>query len=178
MRENCEECGRRAAAITFTEIGQAGKRAAKLCLACAEASGVPVSPTLENLEGTETLWDDLLHNLSQDRDREDSLACPGCGWTFADFEARGKLGCPQCYQTFMGDMTRLLKEFHGFNRHTGKIPYSIGRRIDVRRQILGVKEDIQFAISEERFEDAAHLRDEMRDLEIELTRLADGADAT
>ncbi len=172
MRENCEQCGRRAAAITLTEIGQAGKTVCQLCPICAEARGVPNSVPIGIGEGEESLWDDLLHKLSQERDKEDSLECPGCGLTYPDFEARGILGCPQCYQTFMGDMTRLLKEYHGSNLHSGKVPYSIGRRIDVRRSILGIKENIQIAISEERFEDAAHLRDEMRDLEIELTRLA------
>ena len=65
-------------------------------------------------------------------------------------------------------------EFHGANRHRGKVPYNIGRRIDIRRRMLGVKESIQLAVSEERFEDAARLRDEMRDLDEELQRLIAG----
>ena len=175
MRENCEQCGGRAAAVTLTEVGLEGKVVRKLCALCAEELGVPGDTLPLGNHQDDGRWDELLHRISQERIDEDSLACPGCGWTFGEFESRGKLGCPQCYQTFMGDMTRLLKEFHGADRHTGKVPHKIGRRIDMRRRILGVKDNIQIAIGEERFEDAAHLRDEMRDLDAELRRLVNGS---
>ena len=71
----------------------------------------------------------------------------------------------------MGDMTRLLQDWHGGQGHRGKMPRNFGRRIDLRRRIVGVKESIHLAVGEERFEDAARLRDEMKDLERELARL-------
>ena len=171
MREICEHCGEHEAQIHYTEIGSEGKHAYYLCVGCGLEKGVPIDPTHGVLLGSEETWAGLLHRFSQERDAGDSLACPECGWTFGAFETHSHLGCPHCYQTFMGDMTRLLKDFHGANRHRGKVPHRIGRRIDLRRRILGVKENIQMAIGEERFEDAARLRDEMRDLDEELQRL-------
>lgn len=172
MREICQACGLREAQIRYTEVKRGSRRTHLLCSACSLERGIPIDQPDSDLFDTREIWASVLHRFSHSREEdEDSLACPQCGWTYKQFESEAQLGCPQCYQTFMGDMTRLLKEYHGADSHRGKVPYNIGRRIDLRRRVLGVKESIQMAISEERFEDAARLRDEMHDLEEELQRM-------
>ncbi len=171
MREICEGCGTREARLRFTEVDGAGRRAALLCAECGIARGIPADELRGGRMDTRALWSEIIHRLADDRGAGAALACPDCGLTFADFERSERLGCPSCYQTFMGDMTRLLREYHGSEAHRGKMPRNFGRRIDLRRRILGVKESIQLAVSEERFEAAARLRDEMRDLEQEFGRL-------
>jgi protein arginine kinase activator len=169
MREICQICGQREAQIRFTEVRREGKDTLLLCAACGLERGIPLDPPQGELLDTREIWASIVSRFAASRaEEEDSLACPHCGWTFRRFEAEGRLGCPECYQTFMGDMTRLLKEYHGADRHRGKVPHDFGRRIDLRRRILSLKEGIQMAIGEERFEDAARLRDEMRDLDEEL----------
>lgn len=176
MREICEGCGTREARLRFTEVDGRGQRAALLCAECGIARGVPAEELRGERMDTRALWSEIIHRLADDRSAEAALACPDCGLTFSDFERSERLGCPRCYQTFMGDMTRLLREFHGREEHRGKMPRNFGRRIDLRRRILGVKESIQLAVSEERFEAAARMRDEMRDLEQELGRLLESAE--
>jgi protein arginine kinase activator len=171
MREICQDCGEREARIRYTEVRRGGKEARYLCAACSLERGLVLDGVEGELLDTRAIWASVVSRLSPGREQEASLACPACSWTYARFEDEGRLACPDCYQTFMGDMTRLLSEYHGADRHRGKVPYDIGRRIDLRRRVLGVKERIQIAIGEERFEDAARLRDEMRDLEEELQRL-------
>jgi protein arginine kinase activator len=176
MREICEGCGTREASLRFTEVDGSGRRAALLCAACGIARGIPAEELRGGRMDTRELWSEILHRLADDHNESEALACPDCGLTFADFEAGEHLGCPRCYQTFMGDMTRLLREYHGSEAHRGKMPRNFGRRIDLRRRILGVKESIQLAVGGERFEEAARLRDEMRDLELELGRLLEAGD--
>ncbi|MBN2171550.1 MAG: UvrB/UvrC motif-containing protein [Candidatus Krumholzibacteriota bacterium] len=176
MREICEACGRREAQLRFTEVRLDGKRTLQLCAQCAAERGVPVGLGDEALLDTERIWTSLLRRHAGEHGDE-SLACPRCGWTYVRFEAEGRLGCPQCYQTFQGDMTRLLAAYHGDSRHRGKVPHGIGHRLDLQRRIRSLKERIQFAVGAERFEDAARLRDEVRDLEKELQRLLGQAGA-
>lgn len=175
MREICEGCGAREARLRLIEVDGRGRRAALLCAECGIARGIPAEELREGRMDTRALWSEIIHRLADDRG-EEALACPDCGLTFADFERRERLGCPRCYETFMGDMTRLLREYHGSEAHRGKMPRNFGRRIDLRRRILGVKESIQIAVGEERFEAAARLRDEMRDLEQELARLLEAGE--
>ncbi|MBM4117552.1 hypothetical protein FJ251_07355 [bacterium] len=176
MREICEGCGAREASLRFTEVDGRGRRSALLCADCGIARGVPSAELRGERLDTRALWSEIVRRLADDRQADEALACPDCGLTFADFEASRRLGCPRCYQTFMGDMTRLLREYHGGDSHRGKMPRNFGRRIDLRRRIVGVKERIQLAVGEERFEEAARLRDEMRDLEQALARLAEGGE--
>ena len=173
MRETCESCGKHQASFRFTAMDGDGRRTSLLCVDCGVSHGIPREELGDGRLDTREIWDEIVQRLaSKDRDSQ-SLACPACGLTYVAFEQEGSLGCPGCYQTFMGDMTRLLREYHGREEHRGKMPRLHGRRIDLRRRMLGVKENIQIAVSEERFEDAARMRDEMRDLDIELTRLQD-----
>ncbi len=174
MRETCESCGNHQASFRLTAVDGEGRRTTMLCVDCGVDRGIPREELGGGRLDTREIWDEIVQRLAnKDRDNQ-GLACPECGLTYLTFEHEGVLGCPSCYQTFMGDMTRLLREYHGAEEHRGKMPRLHGRRIDLRRRMLGVKENIQFAVSEERFEDAARMRDEMRDLEIELTRLQDG----
>jgi protein arginine kinase activator len=179
MREICQGCGEQEASIRFTEVSREGRSSLELCQRCAVERGAVLSAGDAEMADTRQIWKRVMLEFSQSQpDRSDSgLACPACRLEFADFERESRLGCPQCYQTFMGDMTRLLKDYHGDSLHRGKVPYDIGRRIDLRRKILNVKESIHLAVRDERFEEAARLRDEVRDLEIELRRLLneDGA---
>lgn len=176
MREICERCGTREASLRFTEVDGRGRRSALLCAECGVARGIPGEELRGGRMDTRALWSEIVQRLAADRQADEALACPDCGLTFTDFEASQRLGCPRCYQTFMGDMTRLVREYHGSETHRGKMPRNFGRRIDLRRRIVGVKERIQLAVGEERFEEAARLRDEMRDLEQAMARLLEGGE--
>ena len=56
------------------------------------------------------------------------IKCARCGFTQADFKKAGRLGCPECYQTFSEALEGLLKTMHKGTRHVGKAPETV--RID------------------------------------------------
>ena len=94
----------------------------------------------------------------------EGLRCPACGFTQANFKKQGRLGCSVCYETFEPGLRPLLKAMHKGERHVGKTP----RRVVVKgspERIKQLEKELARAIKEERFEQAALLRDEIRSLE-------------
>ena len=91
----------------------------------------------------------------------DQLECPKCALTFEKFLDIGKFGCASCYDTFRGQLPNVLGKLHsGHSTHVGKMPVSFNELYAVKRKIEEVRTKMQEAVEEERFEEAAALRDE------------------
>ena len=109
------------------------------------------------------------------------LKCNGCGNTFEDIINTGKFGCENCYSTFEDRIDPILKRIHGSNRHIGRIGKITDQNImnelknnndkkvkkeEVKKDKLEeLKDNLKEAIKEERYEDAAKLRDEIKKME-------------
>ena len=91
--------------------------------------------------------------------------CPHCGLTYADFRKSGRLGCAQCYYTFKDSLSSLLKRVHGSSEHVGKVPALAGKEVAVSRTLKELREKLHRSIQKEEFEEAAKLRDRIRELE-------------
>ena len=138
-----------------------------LCPSCAESSG-DVAPAakfgpLKKLS-TEIL-EDLVSGLkspSEPSADPQSPVCPACGLTAEDFRMRGRLGCPRCYETLHDALSSLLEKVHDGKTHVGRYPGRTAKAepanlADLRRRLAD-------AIRDENYEDAAKLRDELREL--------------
>lgn len=90
--------------------------------------------------------------------------CPGCGRTYQDFRATGKLACAKCYQTFRNPVTKTLKQLHQNVEHTGKIPESGAVELKKKKQYAELKAQLQKAVSEENYEQAAILHRQLKAL--------------
>ena len=94
--------------------------------------------------------------------------CKCCGSTFSDIAKSGKAGCPECYKTFFDEFLPYLKRVHGSVKHTGK---ALSPAVDSAAQtgdtLEGLKEQLKTLIAEEKFEQAAVLRDKIREMEAE-----------
>jgi protein arginine kinase activator len=98
-----------------------------------------------------------------------TIKCPACGLTYADFKKIGRLGCGDCYNVFRKYLAPLLKRIHGSNQHIGKNPAKskiVPKLSKKKPGLLELKNQLQKAISEEAFEEAAHLRDQIKALEV------------
>lgn len=93
-------------------------------------------------------------------------SCPGCGLSFEIFRQHSVVGCRHCYEHFRETVTAVARNLHGSAAHHGKIPLNAADKL--RKRIARLQQQQRQAVEEERFEDAAAARDEIRRLRREL----------
>ncbi len=155
----CCVCKEREATVHLTQIADDKVQKVDLCEECAKAKGVN-DPTGFSLA-------DLLLGLGASQEIEQAagggeLKCPRCGFTQADFKKAGRLGCPDCYRTFAEALGGLLKTMHKGMRHTGKVPEALRHSRDLSDRLRLLQDKLAKAIAAEDFEEAAILRDEIK----------------
>jgi protein arginine kinase activator len=91
--------------------------------------------------------------------------CPDCGMKFVEFRNGGRFGCPHDYETFSEDLIPLLEGVHGTVNHTGKIPKNQPKAKASHNELTNLRKKLQNAIDQEKYEEAAALRDQIRQLE-------------
>jgi len=155
----CCVCKEKEATVHLTQIAGDNKQQVDLCEECAKTKGVD-DPTGFSLA-------DMLLGLGPSQEIEQAggeagLKCPACGFSQADFKKAGRLGCPACYQTFAEPLEGLLKTMHKGTRHAGKVPESLRQSRDLSDRLKQLQKQLAKAIAEEDFEEAAILRDEIK----------------
>jgi protein arginine kinase activator len=95
--------------------------------------------------------------------------CAVCGFNQADFKKTGRLGCSECYVTFAEGLGSLLKAMHKGTEHVGKLPERAQRTIALSQRMRTLTENLQKAVAAENYETAASLRDQIKQLESELS---------
>ena len=155
----CCICKEKEASVHLTQIAGDEMQKVDLCEECAKTKGVN-DPTGFSLA-------DLLLGLGASQEIEQAsggaeLKCARCGFTQADFKKAGRLGCPECYQTFSDALEGLLKTMHKGTRHVGKAPEALRKSKDASDHLKGLQKKLNKAIEEEDFEAAAALRDEIK----------------
>jgi protein arginine kinase activator len=155
----CCVCKEREATVHLTQITGDKMQKVDLCEACAKTKGVN-DPTGFSLA-------DLLLGLGASQEIEQAaggaeLKCPRCGFTQADFKKAGRLGCAECYRTFAEALGGLLKTMHKGTRHVGKVPEALRQSRDLSDRLRVLQEKLAKAIAAEDFEEAAILRDEIK----------------
>ncbi len=89
--------------------------------------------------------------------------CDCCGSSFDDILKSGKCGCPHCYEKFYEKLLPRIKNVQGGRiEHTGKTP-NAGKSSEDQTLIL--KEQLKTLIAEEKYEEAAVVRDKIKNLE-------------
>src|SRR5258706_8316837 len=165
----CCICKENEATVHLTEIKGDKVQKVDLCEECAKHKGVndPAGFSLA----------DLLLGLGASQDIEQAaggatIKCPKCGFTQADFKKAGRLGCPECYTTFAEALEGLLKSMHKGTRHTGKVPQALQQNRDLSDRLKTLQKKLAKAIEDENFEQAALLRDEIKQTTSKLTDVA------
>ena len=98
-------------------------------------------------------------------EKKASLICSFCGFSLYDFKKKGRLGCAKCYVTFRIYLKPLLKKIHGSTHHKGKLPSKVKDSVVIDNRLQTLRDRLKVAIELEEYEEAAHLRDEIRKLE-------------
>lgn len=157
-----KKCGRcsKPAVLHITELQQGEVQALHLCEGCAKEylSQAPSSSPEEPALSAES-------PSSEDLDELDQRICPSCGISFKEFRAQGRLGCPHDYIAFEDELLPLLENIHGETEHCGKIPKRAPDSSQQQFRLIKLRSELRLAVDEERYEDAARLRDEIRNVE-------------
>mgnify|MGYP000850981477 CR=1 FL=1 len=154
----CQKCGEREARISITQIVNNKKTQIHLCPQCAQQGGQadPVLALQKILMGMVD-WGSEPTGTGR--------SCPGCGLTEAELRKNGRFGCEKCYETWAPLVNTIINRVQGRTAHAGKIPISAGETARARRELDELRGKLQSAVREERFEEAAQLRDRIRGLE-------------
>jgi len=161
------KCGRcsKPAVLHITELRQGDVQALHLCESCAKEylnhsqSSKSDASAGSDADGNASVLEELDHKV-----------CPNCGIAFKEFRAQGRLGCPHDYVVFADELMSLLENIHGETNHVGKVPKRSPQASQLQFQLIKLRNELRSSVEEERYEDAARIRDSIRQLEENRSR--------
>ncbi|MCL2200231.1 MAG: UvrB/UvrC motif-containing protein [Defluviitaleaceae bacterium] len=171
----CEKCKKNPASVHMQQFMHGKKVELHLCQECAFKFDSP-----EMLVPLENIFKGFLDQINSKYLIQPGAPgkppvvrpakpCTRCGMTFNKFKTGGRLGCDVCYTSFAKEVEVLLKSVQGSTRHEGKYPRRMGAGLINKRQITELRASQKRAVEEENYEEAARLRDQIRDLESTAT---------
>jgi protein arginine kinase activator len=170
----CDRCGQRPATIHHTVIVNGQKQESHLCEVCFQQTGAAAEFSFPNLSIQNLLASFLGQEMPGKLVAPAEPQCKSCGMTYSQFAETGRLGCAQCYDELEPHLIPLIKRIHGTVTHGGKAPRRTGGLARKKRDLATLRHQLQMAVQNEQYEEAARLRDAIRQLEQELQAGGDG----
>ncbi len=159
----CQICKKNDATIHLTEISGGKRTEIHVCESCAVEqdiavkSHIPINELLSNLLASQPTEEEISGAAEQE------AVCPNCGFTLAQFQKEGTLGCPADYEVFEKMLLPLIEKAHdGGTTHVGKIPSSTPLDTKEQMQLLNLRQQLEAAVESEDYELAAKLHDEIK----------------
>ena len=161
----CDRCDN-PAAVHLLEIENGQTTEKHLCEQHAVAEGLAVQVTSVPEAPISELLNKFVMKAGSDADAAAALLCDQCGLTYEQFRKTGLLGCSGCYEAFGSALGTLLERAHGGEaQHVGKAPKKAGSNVVRQQRLTQLRRDLDDAVSNEQFERAAQLRDEVQQME-------------
>ena len=175
----CQECKKNKAVYFYSETVNGKSYSVALCDDCKKKivnGGIEIGGNLSY-----SLFDGLLfpsslglHSIYHEESRE--KRCNKCNSSFFELANGKREFCPECYSVFHNEISQLLLNIHGADRHVGKRPGNVytknassekSKDSPLKEDIFiseieKLKNDLDKAIKDERYEDAAAIRDEIK----------------
>lgn len=179
----CENCGKNEANVKYTQIINGVKKEMILCEECAKEKGITnmdFNMPISFSSFLSDIFDDYNDaSFLPEITKPNKLKCKKCGLTYDEFINTGKFGCENCYNTFSDKIDYLVKNLHGSAKHIGRKPKFIKENesevVKENKNIVEenkeeskldkLKRELKEAIKDERYEDAAKIRDEIKKIE-------------
>lgn len=170
----CNICGTQEATIHLTEIVNSQMMEIHLCEACAQEKGTDFKTHFNLADFLSGLSDTTKAAKNAPAAKKPSARCPECGMTYDEFAKSGRLGCAECYEAFSKLLIPLIKRIqrsltHAGKRPTGEKPLQKG----VAHDLKILHERLAKSIRQEEFEEAARIRDEIRQFEEKIKKKKD-----
>jgi protein arginine kinase activator len=178
----CDVCENEAT-VFLTQIINGQMTTVNLCDACSKAKGVTDEAGFGLAEAFLSSHPPSSHTAPEP-------ACEACGFTASQLKKIGRMGCPECYNTFREGLDNLLRAMHKGTTHKGKVPARTSLIPDIpppvkrppppasseppaqpppapqpqlpaKPTVVQLREQLENAVREERYEDAAALKKEI-----------------
>lgn len=158
----CEKCGINHATTHIRSVVNGVAKELNLCSKCAADYGY-TSIHHNSLAG---MLASMFADAPQIHSAENEERCPVCGSDFSDIANSGKVGCAECYKVFSNRLMPYLKRVHSSTKHAGKVPNSAPLMVKPDKETVeGLRIELNRLVSEEKYEQAAVIRDKIRKLE-------------
>ena len=161
----CEKCLKNHATTHIKSVINGVVYEMNLCSECAQKSGYgnighnSLSEMLASMLG-----EGMVKRLSHDE-----KSCSFCKTSFADIAKTGKVGCANCYEEFKSELLPYLKRIHDATKHTGKVPNSAPLIVRPQEEsVEALKAKLASLVAEEKYEEAAVIRDKIKEKESEI----------
>ena len=158
----CEKCNKNIATTHIHTVVNGVSKEMHLCSQCAANEGF--HSAIDG--GFNSMLATMFGETSALNSKGKEKRCECCGSTFNDIALTGKAGCPDCYKTFYNEFLPYVKRVHGSVKHIGKTPETSGKNENKENSsIVALKTELSRLIAEEKFEQAAVIRDRIKELE-------------
>ncbi|MCM1284991.1 MAG: UvrB/UvrC motif-containing protein [Acetobacter sp.] len=174
----CQHCNQNEATTHIKRNINGQREEMHLCSECAKELGVMEEFKMPSMSEflSESLFGSLLGSgASAMNSIAEIERCRTCGSSFDDIVNSGHIGCSDCYDKFSERLEPSIRKIHGKTKHLGKfISYTQqdekknkfnNKDIEKENPVEALKKDLEQAVKEQRFEDAATLRDKINELE-------------
>jgi len=152
----CDVCGA-PAVFHDTRVFNGKTKTVNLCEEHAIAAGVEIGPHSITISLTPASLGDLVSTTQR--------KCPDCGMTIRAYKEKSLLGCPECYVTFEDQLLPVIASLQEKRtQHVGRTPRRASADIDRHISIRRLLTQLERAVAQEAYEEAADIRDTLRDL--------------
>jgi protein arginine kinase activator len=164
----CDFCDQKAT-VFLTQLVEGQMKKVCLCDQCAKERGVtdPTGFSLADLllggaaaAGITT----PAVGKSQSSPAGGGRKCPTCGFTLDDLRRVRRFGCSDCYGTFTEEVGQMVRGMHKGTSHLGKVPAGLMAMQVLHQRLEELRARLDQAIASESYEEAAGIRDEIRNL--------------
>lgn len=157
----CQICNINEATVHVTEVINGEVVEMHICEECAQEKSFDINPEIP--------FNDILAGLvdftSKNDQPKNKLKCKTCGMSYESFKKNGRLGCEDCYESFKRVVMPLIKRVQGATHNMGKVPASMSGKAKIDMEIRELQEKLKKHVANEEFEEAAQLRDKIRQME-------------
>lgn len=161
----CDFCEKKAT-VFLTQLVEGQMKKVCLCDTCAKERGV-TDPTGFSLA------DLLLGGIAAGKGSVTPVKtggagrkCPTCGFTLEDLRRVRRFGCSDCYTTFAEEVGQMVRGMHKGTSHIGKVPAGLMAMQVLHQRLEELRSRLDQAVSSESYEEAAGIRDEIRNIEL------------
>ncbi len=166
----CNVCGKNEAKVYLTQMVEGKIKKVDLCEGCAKEKGID-DPAGFSLADVLTGMESVQESEAPARDPGGDARCGYCNYTQSEFKKTGRLGCSGCYEAFEEGLEQVFKTMHRGVRHSGKVPEALRNSQELVNRSQELQAALDAAVAEEKFEEAAVLRDELKEVTEEMRQL-------